>query len=47
MPCRDSLPGQEAPPPFLRSWGRVYAAVVIYTCLMILVLYWLTVELNR
>ena len=37
----------EEPPPFLRTWGRVYAAVVAYTLAFTLLLYWITVALNR
>lgn len=37
----------EEPPPFLGTWRRVYAAVVIYTAALIAVLYWITARLNR
>lgn len=37
----------EDPPPFARSWNRLYIAVVIYTCVLILALYLMTVTLNR
>lgn len=37
----------EEPPPFGGSWKRVYLAVVIYTCCLILALYWMTVTFNR
>jgi hypothetical protein len=32
----------DEPPPFLRSWGHVYAAILGYLLLLILVLYGLT-----
>ena len=34
-------------PPFLRTWNRLYAAVIIYTCVLALALYIMTVTLNR
>jgi hypothetical protein len=37
----------EEPPPFGGTWKRIYLAVVIYTCCLILVLYWMTVTFNR
>jgi hypothetical protein len=37
---------QEEPPPFLWKWKWVYGAVVIYTLLIVLALYWITVALN-
>jgi hypothetical protein len=37
----------EEPPPLLGSWNRLYAAIVIYTCVMILALYLMTRTLNR
>ena len=38
---------QEEPPPLGGSWNRIYAMVVVYTCVLIVVLYWMTVSLNR
>lgn len=38
---------QEDPPPVGGSWNRIYAAVVVYTCALIVFLYWMTVSLNR
>jgi hypothetical protein len=35
------------PPPFLRTWNRLYAAVIIYTCVLVLALYLMTIALNR
>ena len=32
----------DAPPPFLGSWRRVYAAVLIYLAVVILALYFFT-----
>ncbi len=38
---------KEDPPPFGGSWRRIYAAVVVYTVILVLALYWMTVSLNR
>ncbi len=38
---------KDEPPPFLRTWNRLYAAIVVYTCALILALYLMTVTLNR
>jgi hypothetical protein len=43
---RPLMEGEE-PPPFLRTWNRLYASVVVYTCVLILALYLMTVLLNR
>jgi len=43
---RPAAAGEE-PPPFLGTWNRLYAAVVIYTCVLILALYLLTATFNR
>jgi hypothetical protein len=32
----------DEPPPFLQTWNRVYAAVLIYLFLLILLLYGIT-----
>jgi hypothetical protein len=29
------------------TWNRVYAAIIVYTCVLILSLYLITIELNR
>jgi hypothetical protein len=34
-------------PPFLGTWKRIYGSVIAYTCALILLLYWITVALNR
>ena len=34
-------------PPFMRTWNRLYAAVIIYTCVLVLALYLMTIALNR
>mgnify|MGYP005853895709 CR=1 FL=1 len=39
--------GMEEPPPFMRNWKRVYAAIVLYTVALVLTLYVMTVTLNR
>jgi len=35
-------PANEEPPPFLRTWKRVYGAVLIYCAVLIAVLYLIT-----
>jgi len=42
----ETTTGEEEPPPFLWQWKVVYGAVVIYTLLIILALYWITVALD-
>lgn len=37
---------EESPPPF-STWSRLYAAVVIYTLVLVAALYWMTAALNR
>jgi hypothetical protein len=37
----------DEPPPVLGSWGRVYAAVVIYLAALISLFYWFTRAFNR
>jgi hypothetical protein len=39
-------PGDE-PPPFLGTWERLYAAVLVYSAALILALYWITKTFNR
>lgn len=34
-------------PPFMGTWGRLYAAVVVYMCALIVALYVMTLTLNR
>ena len=38
---------REDPPPFFSTWNRLYAAVVIYTLILVAALYWMTAALNR
>ncbi len=38
---------EEEPPPFLGSWKRVYVAIVLYTCALVLLLYWVTLSFNH
>ena len=40
MPDLRDVP--DDPPPFLGTWRRVYAAVLIYLCLVVAGLYWFT-----
>jgi hypothetical protein len=37
----------DEPPPFLRSWSRIYSAVVVYLIAIILLFYWFTQTFNR
>ena len=37
----------DEPPPFIRTWNRLYAAVIIYTCFLVLALYLMTIAFNR
>lgn len=37
----------EEPPPFLGSWNRLYAAIILYTLLLILALHFMTITFNR
>lgn len=39
LPERHRAPVVDPPPPFLRTWPRVYAGVLIYLALVILSLY--------
>ena len=32
----------EEPPPFFRTWPRLYAAVVVYLVVLIFLFYWFT-----
>jgi hypothetical protein len=38
---------KEDPPPFLKTWNRLYGSVIVYTCALILALYLMTITLNR
>lgn len=40
-------PDDGEPPPFFGTWNRLYAAVIIYTSVLILALYIMTVTLNH
>ncbi len=35
------------PPPFMRTWNRVYVSIIIYTGILILALYLVTIKFNR
>lgn len=37
---------KEEPPPFMRTWKRIYITIALYTCALILALYLITVILN-
>lgn len=45
--AREAAGRLDEPPPFLRTWKRIYAAIVLYTVALILALYAMTVTLNR
>jgi len=34
-------------PPFGGNWNRIYVTVVVYVCLLIVLLYWMTIEFNH
>jgi hypothetical protein len=38
---------REDPPPFFSTWNRLYVSIVIFTCVLVLILYLMTVTLNR
>ena len=38
--------GEDPSPPF-STWNRLYAAVIVYTLVLVAALYWMTVALNR
>jgi hypothetical protein len=37
----------DEPPPFMRTWNRLYGSIIIYTLALILALYLMTIALNR
>jgi hypothetical protein len=39
--------GPDAPPPFLRTWGRVYLAICLYLVILIALFDLFTRSLNR
>ena len=43
----EARPAEDAPPPFLRTWPRLYLAVLGYLFALIVVLYLITKYLNR
>jgi hypothetical protein len=40
-------PHDEEPPPFLGTWKRVYAAVLFYLTVLIVLFLWFTLAWNR
>jgi hypothetical protein len=38
---------RDEPPPFWGTWNRVYVSIIVYTCVLILFLYFITTALNR
>jgi hypothetical protein len=46
-PCERFASEKEEKPPFLGSWNRLYISIVIYTCALVLVLFLMTITLNR
>jgi hypothetical protein len=44
---RSLPPDWDEPPPFLGTWKRVYAAVILYTIVIVATLYILTITMNR
>lgn len=45
-PRGPGLPAVEEPPPFLGSWGRLYAAVLGWLALLVLLFYFLTARFS-
>jgi hypothetical protein len=43
----DRPPTQDDPPPFMGTWNKIYAAILVYTCALILILYLITIKLNH
>lgn len=41
------MPPEEEPPPFLGTWKRVYAGVLLYLLALILLFLWFTLTWNR
>lgn len=37
---------EDSPPP-ISTWDRLYAAVIVYTLVLVALLYWMTVALNH
>lgn len=46
-PDRERRAVSEEPPPFLRKWPRVYAAVLLYLAALILLFYFFTKAFTR
>lgn len=40
-------PEQDEPPPFLGTWKRVYASVLVYLLALIILFLWFTLTWNR
>ena len=38
---------KDEPPPFMWSWNRIYITIALYTCILTLILYLITISLNR
>ncbi len=47
MNPHERLHEQDEPPPIGGSWKRIYVAIVLYTLVLIIALYWMTVALNH
>jgi hypothetical protein len=45
-PDRSSRPESDEPPPFLGSWGRLYAAVLGWLAVLIVLFYIITVSFS-
>lgn len=41
------IPYRDEPPPFLGTWKRVYAAVLVYLTVLIILFTWFTQVWNR
>ncbi len=39
--------GSEDPPPILATWNRLYAVIIVFTVVLVLALYLMTITLNQ
>jgi len=45
--CKRAAAEQEEPPPFFGTWNRLYGSIIAFTFALVLLLYLMTVTLNR
>ena len=46
-PVRPPEYEKEEPPPFWSSWNKLYGTIIVYTVILVLALYLMTITLNR